>query len=97
MDKMNPIVSGVLIAVATAIVLGIGAKVMGVFDAGTAAVSEQQIKDVLADVLLRDNGQTYAASLVTVETTVVRLETKVEALEEDVDDLESDLLSLVND
>ena len=92
--NQKALISNVITAAATAIVLGMGGWVFGVFQTGSAAIDEQQIKDVLKEVLLRDNGQTYAASLVTVETTVVRLETRVEGLTDDVDDLEDFVLEL---
>ena len=89
----NPIV----VAAATAIVLGIGGWGLGVFNTGQAAIDKQQIEDVLIEVLLRDNGQTYAASLATIETTVIILETRVGILTEDVTDLEEFVLDLTGD
>ncbi len=88
------LITNVVTAVATAVVLGVGGMMIGVFNTGQAAIDKEQIKEVLAEVLLRDNGKTYAQSLVTVENTVLVLETRVGALTEDVDDLEDFVLDL---
>jgi hypothetical protein len=81
----------VAVAVITAIVFGIGAFFMGVFEKGTSAISEEQILVVLNKTLVTDSGKTYKARLAEINGELVETKTRVELLKEEVKDLE-DLL-----
>jgi hypothetical protein len=93
-EKMNPIVSNVITAVATAAVMGVFAWVLGVFSAGSAAIDKEQIRAVLQEELQTDAGQTYSARLAEVGSQVTVLETRVTELKDDVEDLEDIALDL---
>jgi hypothetical protein len=88
------ILSGVIVSVATAVVLGIGAYVMGVFEKGTVAANKELIRSVIAEELETDAGVTYKARLAEVGTQVTVLETRVGELRSDVEDLEDIALDL---
>ncbi len=81
------LINGVVVSVVTAIVLGVGAWIMGVFEKGT-------IRTVIAEELQTDAGQTYSARLAEVGTQVTILETRVGELKDDVEDLEDIALDL---
>jgi len=93
-EKMNPIVSNVLTAVATALVMGVLAWVGGVFNAGSAAIDKEQIRTVLQEELKTDAGLSYSARLQEVGSEIIVLETKVIELKDDVEDLEDIALDL---
>ena len=86
--KMNPVVSNVLTAVATAVVMGGLAWIGGVFSAGSAAIDKEQIRSVIQEELKTDAGLTYSARLQEVGGEILVLETKVTVLEDDINDLE---------
>jgi cell shape-determining protein MreC len=72
------IISGVVVSVVTAAVLGVGAWFMGVFESGSEAQAKELIRAVLEEEL---------------ETDTV-LETRVTELKDDVEDLEDIALDL---
>lgn len=88
------LINGVVVSVVTAIVLGVGAWVMGVFEKGTIAADKELIRTVIAEELQTDAGQTYSARLAEVGTQVTILETRVGELKDDVEDLEDIALDL---
>ena len=92
--EMNPIISNVLTAVGTAAVMGVIAWVGGVFEAGTAAIDKEQIREVLQEELKTDAGKTYKARLSELDSEVIVLETRVGTLVNDVDDLEDTVFDL---
>jgi len=47
---------------------------MGVFERGSDALTEDQIKSVLAVVLVTDEGKTYAQTLVSINTRLTTIE-----------------------
>jgi len=87
MDQ-KAIIGSVITAVVTAAVLGIFAWILGVFSAGTDALDKEQIKQVLAEVLVTDAGKTYAQTLSEVNGTLIAIDTKVEIVMGDIDKLE---------
>lgn len=88
------IISGVVVSVATAIVLGIGAWFMGVFESGSEAQAKELIRAVLEEELQTDAGKSYSARLSEVGIQVTVLETRVTELKDDVEDLEDIALDL---
>jgi hypothetical protein len=94
MDKA--LVKNVLTAVVTAVVLGIGAFVMGVFEKGTDAISEDQIRAVIEEVMVTDAGKTYKARLAEVDIELAVVETRLGKATDDIDDLEDMLGELVS-
>jgi hypothetical protein len=88
------LINGVVVSVVTAIVLGVGAWIMGVFEKGTIAADKELIRTVIAEELQTDAGQTYSARLAEVGTQVTILETRVGELKDDVEDLEDIALDL---
>jgi hypothetical protein len=88
------IISGVVVSVVTAAVLGVGAWFMGVFESGSEAQAKELIRAVLEEELETDAGVTYKARLAEVGTQVTVLETRVTELKDDVEDLEDIALDL---
>lgn len=88
------LISGVVVSVVTAIVLGIGAYVMGVFEKGTIAADKELIRSVIEEELTTDAGKTYKARLAEVGNQITVLETRADALRNDVEDLEDIALDL---
>ncbi len=93
MDQKT-ITTNVFTAVVTASVLGVLAWAGGVFSAGSEALDEQQIKDVIAEVLIRDTGATYAASLASIDISLASITTSIVDIKEDIDDLEDNVAIL---
>jgi hypothetical protein len=87
MDQ-KALISNVVTAVVTAGVLGVIGWAMGVFSAGSDALNEAQIKAVVEEVLIRDTGATYAASLASIDVSIGQINTSIGAIKEDIDDLE---------
>ena len=87
MDKA--IQTNVITAVVTAGVLGVLGWGAGVFEAGADALDEAQIEAVIKRVMVTDKGNTYAATLASIDGSLIALNTNVEAIKEVLDDLEN--------
>ncbi len=94
MDQKT-LISNVVTAVATAGILGVLAWAGGVFSAGADALDEAQIKAVITEVLIRDTGATYAASLASIDISLATINTSIGAIKDDIDDLEDSVAILV--
>ncbi len=94
MSNHKALIANVGTAVATAAVLGLLGWATGIFSAGQDALTKQQIKDVVGEVLIRDNGATYAASLASIDLSLASISTSVNELKGDVDALEVAVLAL---
>jgi hypothetical protein len=94
MDQKT-LISNVVTAAATAIVMGLGAWALGVFNAGSVAIDEAQIEAVVGKILVRDTGATYAASLASIDVSVAQINTSIGAIKDDIDDLEDSVSILV--
>lgn len=92
--ETKAILEKVAVAVITAIVFGVGAFFMGVFEKGNAAISEEQILVVLNKTLITDSGKTYKARLAEVNIELAETRTRVELLKENVKELEDILRDL---
>lgn len=92
--EMKGIIEKVAIAILTTIVLGIGGFFMGVFEKGSAAITEDEILVVLQKTLVTDEGKTYKARLHEINGELVETKTRVELLKEEVKDLENILRDL---
>jgi poly-gamma-glutamate capsule biosynthesis protein CapA/YwtB (metallophosphatase superfamily) len=88
------IISNVLTAVLTTAVLGIGAYVMGVFEKGSEAISEDQIIRVIDATLVTASGKKLRARIAEVDQQLVALETRADRLEKDLDEAERSILCL---
>jgi len=84
----------VITAVATATVLGFLGWAVGVFGAGQDALTEKQIKAVIAEVMILDSGDTYAATLNSIDKSVGEINVAINAIKEDIDDLEAAVSAL---
>ncbi len=93
MDQ-KALTSNVVTAVVTAVILGVLGWAMGIFSAGADALDEKQIKEVIAQVLIRDTGATYAASLASIDISLASITTSIGAIKEDIDDLEDNVAIL---
>lgn len=81
-------ISGVVGSVITAVVLGVGAYFVGVFEQGSEAADKKLIREVIKEEFETDAGITYKARLAEVGTQITVLETRVDAVAADVEDLE---------
>jgi capsule polysaccharide export protein KpsE/RkpR len=88
------IIEKVVVSVVTAVVLGIGAFFMGVFERGSDALTEDQIIAVIDKTLVTASGKTLKARIAEVDGQLIGLETRANALEKEVDDLEEDIFIL---
>lgn len=86
--SQKAIIGNVVVAVGTAIVMGVIASVMGVFEAGTQALDEAQIEAVIERVLVRENGDTYGVSLVSIDGTLIEMNTTIGHIQKDLGKLE---------
>ena len=93
MDK-KVLTSNVVTAVVTAGVLGVLGWASGVFSAGQNALTEQQIRDVIKQVMILDSGDTYAAALNSIDKSVGEINVSIGAIKEDIDDLEDSMAIL---
>lgn len=81
MIDQKTIVSGIVGAVIAAVV-GLGvASMAGVFQRGTDALTEDKIKEVLKEVMVLDNGQTYGQALSNINTTLAVTDQRLGAME----------------
>lgn len=71
----------------TLMVTGLLGWVFGVFSAGVDAGAENQIREVVKEMMVLDDGQSYAAALETIDDAAIRIQTKVEGIEADVTDI----------
>ena len=98
---MNPTTEKILVGVATAFVLSGGAYVMGAFEDGSTAMTEDQIEAVIKKVLVTDTGLTHAAALSDLNTTLTAFEAsvnaKLTAIQDDIGDLEDSVGDLAGD
>lgn len=85
---MNGMTSNVLTAVATAIILGILGWATGVFNAGSDALTEDQIEEVIKRIDVLDSGATYSATLSTIAIRLGTIDTRLGHIEEDIGDVE---------
>ena len=95
--EMNPIVSNVVTAVATAGVLGLFAWGAGVFNAGSDAIDKEQIRTVMEEVMQTEiDGETksYSEVLSVLSTNDAVILTEIGNLKTDVNDLEDVVLDL---
>jgi hypothetical protein len=79
-DNKAIIASGVTL-VATLLLTALVGSFVGVFERGSDALSEDQIKKVLKDALVTDSGDTYGAALVNINNKLIVVETKLTAME----------------
>ena len=91
---MNPIISNVITAAVTAIVLGFGGWALGVFNAGSDAISEDQITEVVNKIMVTAAGKSIKARIAEVDGQLIGIETRVGIVMDDVDDLEQSVRDL---
>lgn len=84
MPKMTPIITNIVTAVVTAGILGIGAWAGGVFSAGSDALNEDQIEAVIKRVMVTDAGETYAATLISINLHLGSIDTSIGHIEKDI-------------
>ncbi|MGI9293428.1 MAG: hypothetical protein ACR2PS_05545 [Pseudomonadales bacterium] len=91
---MNQITGNVITAVITAIVLGVIGWAVGIFEAGSDALTEQQIETVIEREMVTDAGTTYAATLNQINLSLASMDSSLDAIKEDIDDLENAVSAL---
>jgi len=95
--ETKTIISNVVTAILTATVLGVAASIMGVFEAGSTALDEAQIEAVIKRVMVLDNGDTYAATLSSVNIRLGSIDTNIGTIKEDINDLELSMRDLASE
>jgi outer membrane murein-binding lipoprotein Lpp len=95
--EIKSIIGNVVVAVATAGVLGLAAYLNGMFQKGVAAGDVEQIRTVIQEELTTDAGKTYGEFVTEMSLGVNTLNTKVDMLTTDVNDLEQNILDLASD
>lgn len=93
MDLKGIIGNGIA-AVVGAAAVGIMMWVVGVFEQGTVAADEAQIKKVIEEIMVTAAGKTIKARIAEVDGQLVVLETRADILEKDLDDAEQSILCL---
>ena len=83
MDQ-KALISNVVTAVVTAVVLGIAGWALGVFNAGSAALDEAQIETVIKRVMVLDDNQTYAAALTSINIHLGSIDTSLGHIQGDI-------------
>lgn len=96
MDQ-KAIISNVIVAVATAAIMGVIGWASGVFEKGQAAIDKEQIRAVLQEELQTDAGVTYGQALSQIGLDINTVQTRVGELKEDVNDLEDAVLALASE
>ena len=91
---MTPMMSNVATAVVTAVVLGIGGWALGVFNAGSTALSEDEIERVVNKIMVTAAGKPIKARIAEVDGQLIGFETRIGIAEKDVEDLERSVLDL---
>lgn len=87
----------VVVAVATAAVLGVFGYLGGMFTKGTDAANAEQIKEVVTEMLKTDAGETYQARLSEVGIQLGLVEQRVGILTTDLNDLELAVFDLASE
>ena len=91
---MNHIIGNIVTAVVTALIMGVILWVVGVFKAGGAALDEVQIEAVIQRVLVLDNGDTYAATLSSINIHLGSIDTSVGHIQGDIRRIDSAVSAL---
>lgn len=92
---MNQITGNIVTAVATAVIMGVILWAVGVFKAGGAALDEVQIEAVIQRVLVLDNGDTYAATLSSINIHLGSIDTSVGHIQGDIRRIDGAVAALV--
>lgn len=95
-DK-KAVIEKVITALVTTAILGVFAYLMGVFEKGNEALSKDQIRTVINEVLVTDSGLTHAAALNKISLTQAQILTRIGEVKEDVNDLEDAVLQLASE
>lgn len=95
--KLEGMAGNVITAVVTAVVLGVGGTMLGVFEKGSEAISKDQIRDVLKEEMQTDAGVTYGAALSQIGLDINTVSTQVGILQTDVNDLEQSVMILASE
>jgi len=97
MMDQKAIVGNVITAVIVAAVLGFFGWMMGVFEAGSTALTEKQIKAVIKQVMITDKGKTYAATLASIDGSLIAIDTRLGVIEGDIDSIEDAVFELARE
>ena len=92
--EISPLVGNVVTALVTAAILGIAGWAMGVFNAGSDALDEAQIEAVIKRVLVLDNGDTYAATLNSIDKSVGEINISIGHIQGDIQRIDGAVAAL---
>jgi hypothetical protein len=95
--NQKAIVGNVVVAVATAVIMGVIAWAVGVFEKGTDAQAKETIREVLNETLITDAGKTYGQALSEIGLGLNTVSTQVGELQTDVNQLEDAVLALASE
>jgi hypothetical protein len=85
----NEIRNNVIVAVATAVILGVVGWAAGVFQTGQDALDEAKIEEVVKRSMVTDSGQTYGQLLDSTDKSVGEMNVLLGVMQEDIADLET--------
>lgn len=88
---MKPMTTNIIIALVTALLVGIGTWAITSIGEGQDALSDQHIEDVVKDMLVRENGDTYGKSLASIDLALTTLVSQMGAVQTDVGEMKDDL------
>jgi len=95
MSEHKVMIGNVVTAVITAGIIGVLGWTLGVFNAGSDALTEAEIKRVMAETLILDDGLTYAATLDSIDKSVGEINVSLGFIKDDIEDLEDSVAILV--
>ena len=88
------LMTNVITAVVTALVLGLGGWMFGVFEAGSAAINDAQIEAVIKRVLVLDNGDSYATTLDSIDKSVGEINVSIGHIQGDIQRIDGAVAAL---
>lgn len=100
-DKKSALLMTAASTFVAVVVTGLVGWTTGVWSQGSEAIARDQIeaiaKEVIAEEMMTDTGQTQAEALVVIGQALVRIETKVEGVEDDVADIRTAVRALAGE
>jgi len=80
----KPLIGNVCTAVVTALVMALIGWAFGVFEAGSQALDDAQIKRVIAEVMILDDERSYAVALDSIDKSVGEINLSIGYIQRDI-------------
>jgi len=88
MDRKT-IIGNAITAVVTAVVMGVLASVLGILNAGNIALDEAQIEKVINRIMILDDGESYGATLSSINIHLGSIDTSLGHIQGDIQRIDS--------